>query len=296
MAIDSVDQALVRQFSDKIHMQAQQMVTRLKPYVEVKSIIGDDFAYDGLNSVEAKEIYGRVVPVEFSDIDHKRRKMSRRRFTISLPIDSSDIRGVIQDLAGNYSFAIAKGLMRKVDKVIYDALFATVSTGREFGTDVTAANDGVATVDATAGLTYEKLLEIKKNFSNDEVGNDMDQEIILGISGDEEEQLFKETELTSGDFTRNYFIDKGRMINALGMKLVTFGGDVASPIIDVVSGVRNCFAMAKGGVCLGISKDINIEIYDDKRYYETTVIQGTMEIGAVRTEGALVQKLTATPS
>jgi hypothetical protein len=55
--------------------------------------------------------------------------------------------------------------------VIYDDAFRVRLHGRNFGTTVTAAADGVTTVDATGGFTYEKLLVIRANFIDGGVGN-----------------------------------------------------------------------------------------------------------------------------
>ena len=181
----SIDNALVTEFSDMVHAEAQQLSSRLKNKMIVKQMSGDIFAYDGLGRVEAREVSGRNVAVTFDDIAHSRRKISRRRFVIVLPIDASDVRGALMNPESEYAKAVAAGMMRQYDRVAYDAAFADVLTGREFGTTVTAANDGVATVDASAGLTYEKLLEIKQNFMDNDVGVDQNESIYMTITGKE---------------------------------------------------------------------------------------------------------------
>jgi len=167
--VQSIDKALITEFSALVHHEAQQMASRLKPYSIMKQMSGDVFAYDGLGRVEAREVAGRNMPATFDDITHNRRKIARRRFVVNLPVDSSDIRGALLNVDSEYAKACAAGMMRQYDRVIYDAAFANVLTGRDFETSVTAATDGVLTVDATAGLTYEKLLEIKQNFMDNDV-------------------------------------------------------------------------------------------------------------------------------
>jgi hypothetical protein len=183
----SIDQALITEFSGMVHHEAQQLTSKLKPYAMIKEMSGDVFAYDGLGRVEAREVTGRVNPATFDDIDHNRRKISRRRFVVNLPIDSSDVRGALQDPNGEYAKAVAAAMQRQWDRVIQDAAFANILTGRDFETTVTAANDGVLTVDATAGLTYEKLLEIGQNF----IDNDVDYEMgsFLQLTGSEPDTL-----------------------------------------------------------------------------------------------------------
>lgn len=292
--VDSIDNALITEFSDMVHQEAQQLQARLKPYLVVKQMSGDVFAYDGVGRVEAREVSGRNVPATFDDITHNRRKIRRRRFVINLPIDASDVRGALLNPESEYARAVAAGMLRQYDRVAYEAAFASVLTGRDFETTVSAATDGVVTVNATAGLTYEKLLEIKQNFMDNEVGIDSNEMIYGTISGDEHTALMGEVELTSGDFSRDFVVENGDITRALGMKLIKFGASVPQPILTVTSGVRDLLFASSRGICLGVSKEMSIKIEDRNDLIETKQVQVIAEIGAVRTEGVLVQKVQTT--
>lgn len=294
MAVEQIDNALVTQFSDMVHVAAQQNKARLRPYVQIKQMKGDYFAYDGLGLIEATEILGRHQPVVFSDINHLRRKISRRRFAVTLPIDASDVRGMLLNPQSEYAMACVRAMERVFDRIVVEALFATVYTGRNMDTSVSFATDGGLTVTATAGLTYEKLLEINQNFIDNEVGNDAPVTKILGISGDEHTALMKETELISGDFSRQYVVDSGEIKRANGLNLVLFAGAITNPILSVASSVRSCFALAQGGMCVGMSKEMELKIQERPDLHETTQVEIVFELGAVRTEGILVQKVTTT--
>jgi hypothetical protein len=292
--VESIDNELVIQFSDQVHVAAQQSKARLRPFVSIKQMKGDYFAYDGLGTVEATEILGRNQAVVFNDIEHKRRKISRRRFALVLPIDASDVRGALVNPQSEYAMACARAMERVFDRIVVGALFASVYTGRDMDTAVTAANDGVDTVTATGGLTYEKLLEINQSFIDDEVGNEAPVTKIMGISGDEHTALMKETELISGDYSRQYVVDGGEIQMANGLKLVKFAGGITYPILNVTGGVRDCFAMAQTGMCVGMSKEREIKIDPRPDLHETTQVSIVFELGAVRTQGVLEKKVTTT--
>lgn len=294
MAVPEIDNAMVIEFSAQVHVAAQQSRARLRPYVTIKPMSGDVFAYDGLGSVEAAEITTRHTPVVFSDISHNRRKISRRRFALTLPIDASDVRGMLLNPSSEYAMACARAMERVFDRIVVEALFASVYTGRDFGTTVSYTTDGVHTVTATGGLTYEKLLEINQNFIDHEVGNEVPVTKIMGISGDEHTALMKENELTNGDFTRQSVVDGGEIVKANGIGLVKFAGGISNPILSVSGGVRSCFCMAQGAMCVGMSKEMAVTIKDRPDLYETTQVEIVFELGAVRTEGVLVQKVTTT--
>lgn len=207
--VQSVDNHLITQFADMMHVKAQQVRARLRPYVTIGKMDGDNHAYDGVGSVEAREVNSRLTKTQFADIEHFRRKVTRRRFEVTLPIDSHDVAGMLLNPQGIYAQACVRAMERVFDRVVCDAMFADVKTGREFDTTVTFANDGGLTVDATSGWTYEKFLEIHQNFIDNEVGNDIPVKLVAGISGDEHTDLMSEAELISGDYSRQFVVDDG---------------------------------------------------------------------------------------
>src|ERR1019366_881987 len=197
MAMESVNNVLVTQFSDRIHIKAQQKQSRLRKYVEIRDMRGDDYAYDGLGQVEARELTGRFNVTVFDDLEHFRRQITKRQFVVTLPIDQYDVEGMLMDPQGQYAAACVRALERAFDIVAYQAMFATVNTGRKFSTPVTFANDNGLTVSATGGLTLAKLLAIRQNFYDNEVDIDEDVRIVIGISGEENTTLLQIDQLVN---------------------------------------------------------------------------------------------------
>jgi hypothetical protein len=290
----SIDNNLITQFSDQLHVKAQQIRARLKPFFMMIPMIGDQFAYDGLGDVEARELVGRINPTVFDDIEHNRRKIRRRRFVVTLPIDASDVRGMLLNPQGPYASASIMAMERVFDRVGIEAATADVLTGRDFGTTVTFAADGGNTVNATGGATYATLLEVNKFWRNNEVGNQIPERKILLITGTEEEDFMAETELTSGDFSRQFVVDQGEITKGVGLQFVIYGADVANPLLSVTAGVRDCLAMTERGLVYGLSKNMSVTVKDRPDLVETAQVQIIGELGAVRTEGLLVQKYQTT--
>ena len=291
----SWDTVQITEFNAALDVQEQQMTSRLLPYAIRKGINGDDFAYDGLTEVQAYHANGRNPDIQPVEAGFTRRKMSRDRVVVTLLVDNKDVRGMLTDPQSQLAALCIAAVERETDRVIYDALFASVLTGRNFGTTVSAATDGQLTVDATAGFTYEKLLEIRANFIDSEVGNQGQTPIAIGISGDEHTDLMSEIELTSGDYTSQYVIAKGIITQAMGMDLIAFGAgaNITDPILEIDT-YRISFALAKGGVALGISLERKVEVKDYPTKIETSIINVIKELGAVRTAGVRVQKVNLT--
>ncbi len=294
MAVPDIDKAMITQFSDMLQLKSQQIKARLRPYSRIKPMKGDLFAFDGLGDVEAQEVSGRVQETTFNDIDHLRRKIKRRRYVVTLPIDDMDSRGVLINPESEYASACIRAMERVFDRVGVDALFASVDTGRDFETPVTYANDGGFTVDATAGLTYEKLLDIQQNWIDADVGNDVPETKVLGVTGDEHTALMKETELISGDFSRQFVVDKGEITQAAGLIIIKFAGNARVPILAVSGGTRDCFAITTRTLCYGLSKDMSITYKDRADLIDVKQVQIIGILGAVRTEGVLAQKVQTT--
>ena len=291
---NEIDKALIIEFSALLHVEAQQIRARLRPHVRIKPMVGDVFAYDGLGDVEASEISGRVQPVTFDDIEHLRRKISRRRFAVTLPIDEMDKLGVLIEPQSEYAAACIKAMERVFDRVGFEAVFANVDTGRDFETEVTYANDGGFTVTATGGLTYDDLLAMQQNYIDADVGNDVAENMIFCITGDEHTALMKETELISGDFSRNFVVDKGSMTQAAGFELIKFAANARQPVVSVSGGVRACLAMTTRGLCYGLSKEMTIKIQERPDLHDVVQVKISGILGAVRTEGVLIQKVNTT--
>lgn len=293
----SYDTVQITEFNAALDIQEQQMTSRLLPYVIRKPINGDDFAYDGLTEVAAYLANGRNPDIQPVEANFTRRKMSRDRVVVTLLVDAKDVRGMLTDPQSELAKLCIAAVERETDRIIYDAMFATVYTGRSFATSVTYTADGVVSVDITSGFVYEKLLEIRANFIDAEVGNQGAVPIAIGISGDEHTDLMSEIELTSGDYTSQYVIAKGMITSAMGMDLVAFGAgsNITDPILETVAGERISFALAARGVALGISLERKVEVKDYPTKIETSIINVIKELGAVRTAGVRIQRLRLTP-
>lgn len=287
----TMDVTRVREFSARVHAEAQQMMSRLKGKSDIRYFTGKDMAYDGLGTIEAVAADGRFAKLDFADLEHTRRQILPVRYQCVLPIEGKDQMEALMDIQNNYEKHVAAAMLRQYDRVGINALTADVNTGENFQTVVTAAADGVVTVDASAGLTYDKLLEIDENFINQDLGLDMDMDDkYLAISGKEHTSLMKEERLTSGDYSRDFNVEKGRIQRAAGFELVKYAAGATTPTLveDGLSGLRKCVAWTEGALVYGMHSDFKIEVRKLDEYLDTSVVIIQGRFGAVRTEGARV--------
>lgn len=289
-----INNALVIQFSDQVHTRAQQMKSRLRDKVELKMVKGEDYAYEDIGSLEAIEITSRHQKTQGQDIAHGRRRIRMREFRATIYLDKKDQLETLIDPQKNYALAVARSLYRKFDAVAASAAFADVNTGKDFSSVLTFAQDGGLTVDATSGLVWEKLLEIEENFIDGDVGTDEVEDFYITVTGEENTDLKGETELTSGDFNRDFDSRDGKLARVNGMEVVRFAAKAAVPILGVAASTRSCIAASKRGICVGISEELTVEIDKRPDLNGAIQVQSSMFMGAVRTEGKLVQKVSTT--
>lgn len=296
MANDQISTWYSTMFSSMMHVKAQQRHSRLRSMCKpISDKNAEEGYYDGIGLVEARTVTERQAPSTFDSIEHFRRKITKEEFVVTLPIAQRDVESVLTDPQGAYAEACINALERKIDLIIYQAMFADVYTGKTGSTQVTAAADGVLTVNATAGLTLAKLLEIKQNFIDNEVVNEDNPRILYGIAGSEHTALLSLATLTSGDYSRQMSLENGEIQKAVGMELIKFGANTAQPVLNVSGGVRTSFAMTYGSIALWVSRDWQVTVKDRPDLINTMQVQATGVVGALRTEGKLIQKVTTTP-
>ena len=81
----------------------------------------------------------------------------------------------------------------------------------------------------------------------------------------------------------------------MGFDIVKYAGKAKKPMLKVDgSGNRECIAASTRGIVVGVSLAPKLSVDNRPDYYETDQIQMIVEMGAVRTEGCLVQKVKTT--
>ena len=299
MAIESVHENYTIDFQNTFDSVAQEKEAKMvmSGIITPETMDGEVKAIDRIGKVEAREITGRVVKVQFDDIEHTRRQLSTKRYALTLPVDAADVQDLARDPSGRYAEECVNAFNRLKDRIILTAADANVLTGEGFTTTTSFASDGGRTVDATAaGLTFEKVREIKQKQGAKATGTDYMEKAVLVISDKEQDTMLSETELTSGDFDRLFSRDEnGSMVMVLGMDVIQYASESEKPILKVAGGERSCFAFAGNALAWGVHTEPKVEILDMKNeYYETMAVNIVGRMGAVRREGVRVIKVNTT--
>lgn len=290
----SIGDVLITKFGDTVYELAAQTQARTRPAVEMEQLMAEQMMFPRIASAEVQQLNEHFAEIIPTDIQWDNRRLSAIRVGVPFFVDKWDADRMLADPKSTLAKRAAQALERNFDRVVIASLNATVLTGRQGTVPVTAATDGVITVDATAGFTYETILQIDANFQAQEVGTESQLEKFLFLSEQEHQALMKEGTLISGDFTRQYVVEKGYMIKALDFNIIRFGSGVPIPMLPVTGTTRTCFAVAVGAVKMGITQSWEIDVQPRNDRWQTTQILASGIQGALRMEGVRVQQISTT--
>ena len=249
---------------------------------------------------KADEINTRV---KETTISHYRRKIMSARYNAAIQVDEKAVRDMGKDPKSNYAQELVKACNREKDQVIAKAVFADVYTG-EYGTDlVTFADDGGRQVDATAGLTYDTIVDIQQYQTAKATGAMHEEKSEIWVSDQEMAQLMKEEKMINNDFGGIRKIDGKQVIESLGMSfgVLPSAADDELPVLEVANGERRCFALAgtkmSPAIYYAVRRNMTVQVKDNSHeFVEGRQVQAIIEMGATRAEGNRVIELLTTPA
>ena len=290
------------EFSNTLIGLPQQTSNRLWGTIPVTPISASEQMVDGIGTLKAVRITGRHPKLQAQEATFFRRRVDTEEVAVAVRVDPREMGLALMspEVQGRLAKEALSAIYREFDTIFQERLFADVQYGRRGENTITAAADGVRTLDLTGGWTYETgWLELMQLFTSKEIGTEEGVKVIVGVT-DVEQQIFLNTEkLINTRYGNSFTGSKGiqGFSNLLGFDLRTFGSAPADhdPIIPVVSGVRQCFAACTAGMLGVIRENIKVEWVDLR---ETTLrsmeLRVTADIGMVRLLGSNIIRITTT--
>jgi len=300
----SLDQGQLQNFNDSFFQLAQQEKSRLESsaavvYLPSKGKVNN---MARIGRLELVEVNTRNPDKQFSDYALDNRQLTKRRFTLSVQLDAKyDINELIKDPTSDILKQLVNAKGRTIDRVIVAAAVGAVLTGSPDAalTSTSAATDGVITVDASAGLTYEKVQEVTQNFINNDLGYELIKGSVLCITGAENTDLMSEVEFISNDYISGSPVADGVQMKAGTYQIVMFAGSVTggitvtNPILPEGTTLRDCVVLAPESVA--VSMEIGkLDVSKSATKVNSNDITIDLWLNAMRTEGARVQKVQTT--
>lgn len=298
----SIDQSYLQTFEKNFYKLAQQKDSKLlgSSAVSFMPIQGQSFM-SRLERTELVDVSGiRNPEKQYSQMQNDARRTNKSRYTKTFLVDSYDAMvQLITDPTSDLFAQLAYAKNRTADSLIIETALGSVVVGAPdtAGTTVTAADDGVITVDGTSSFNYANVITpVRRNFKNNEL---MAEGLTLAISANEEYSLLQDEKFINNDYTQARPVDSGNLTSASGLQIVNFAGTdtgliaVPNAILPENGGVRSNVAMHPDAI--GFAMEIG-KLEADKSATHVNSWEITIDVWfkAVRKEGVKVQKITST--
>jgi hypothetical protein len=289
--------AFVEQYKANVYHLTQQKGSKLRRAVRVETLTGKKGYFDQLGSTAAQLRTSRHADTPRVDTPHSRRSVSTVSYDWADLVDNEDQVRMLIDPTSMYAEAAAMAMGRAMDDAIIAAATGTAYTGVD-GTTSTSYDSnmtvGVQVVwpgvtAADSGLNVAKILEAAKLLGQNDV--DMDEEKYLILNARQVKSLLMDTKISSHDYNVIKPLVEGQVSR--------FGGFTMIPCnrigVDGNSDDKVLF-WAKGGMLLGMGKDISTRMSErpDKNY--AMQVFASMDIGATRMEEVRVGYIECDPS
>lgn len=288
--------AMVEQYKANVYHLTQQKTSKLRRACRVESVTGKNAFYEQIGSTAARVRTSRHADTPRMDTPHARRRVSLQSYDWADLIDHEDRVRMLIDPASPYASAASMAMGRAMDDLIIAAADGTAYTGVDGSTstsydsnmtvDVQVRWPGVSADDC--GLNVAKILEAAKLLGQNDV--DPDEEKYLVVNARQIKSLLQDTKISSADFNAVKPLVSG--------EVSMFGGFTIIPCNRIGTDGNSddkCLFWAKGGMLLGIGKDITTRVSErpDKNY--ATQVFASMDIGATRMEEVRVGYIECDP-
>lgn len=300
----SIDQGAKLQFQDTFYELAQQTKSKLVADRAIKMLSpeGKTNNMARIGRLELVEVAGRNPDKQYVDYALDNRRFDKRRFTATVMIDEkTDINELLKDPTSDLMNQLLYAKERVIDRVAIAAAVGSVKVGApdEAATTITASTDGVITITATAGLTYEKIQEVTQNYINNDLQYNDFQGSTIAVTGAENTDLMGEIEFISSDYITARPVEAGIQTSAGTYNVAMFAGSstgtgtVANPILPEGTTTRSCVALAPESIAMAMQLG-RMEVERNVNKVNTWDLTVDLWINAMRTEGVKVQILTTT--
>lgn len=285
----TIDSAYVETFERTVRHQAQQGITRLRPWVDVRSVQSEAHNWEIMSSNEAVQKRAAGSPSVSTPTPDNETGWLRR---VSVPVtyhigdvsEQEDIVQMIVDPNNNYARSHGMAMRRAHDKEIIAKALGTALDG---GGNNNALPASQVVGDYSQSINYDIVTEVTEKFMNNDI--DPDEPKCFVVSPKQARKLLQLTEATSGDYnamrplTSQGYVESWMGYSWIVSTLLNYPTEIDADV--------DCFAMTSRAVGMQINKDIWSRIEEDPSASFAWRIYSASTYGAVRVEDEQIVKV-----
>lgn len=271
----SIQNVFVQSYENSVRHLSQQGITRLRPWVQEKSVQSEGHNWERIASATATAKTARKQATPDNDTAWSRRKSIPVTFDVGDVSEQEDIVQMLVDPNSNYAKAHGMAMRRAHDDEI---ISAATGTSRD-GDGNSVAYDTTQTVgDGTVAINFDLVTQVSELFMNNDI--DPDEEKVFVISPAQCRKILQLTEATSGDYNAmRPLTSKGYVESWMGFTWV-----VSTRLLAPSAGEVDCFAMTRQALGLQMNKDIWTRVSEDPSISYAWRIYAASSFGCIRVE------------
>lgn len=287
---ETVDRAFVHAYSAELHRLAEQMDSKVRGAVRVKTdVVGKSYNFERLGGSDLVAITGRHSATNILNPEHSRRRLTFTDRGGAILLDRHDEVKMLIQPKNDYARNHAESYNRFLDDLVFAAAIGSATSVLADDTTASVAiGAGQQIAAGGTGLTFEKVNQTARILNQADVPL---SDRYFAYSPQGLEDLLAETEVTSSDFT-----------NLMALKTGTITGPwmgfnwIMSTRLALASTTRSCIAWQKDGIGLAIGLDIEVSMDRRPDLNNAWQVLALVSAGAVRIEEARVVQVDITES
>jgi hypothetical protein len=272
---NTISNVYVETFEQNLRQVAQQEVTKLLPWVQVRGEESENHNWEKLGSSDAGIKTTRLQATPVADTVWGRRVSVSQTWDNGESTEQEDPVQMIVDPNSNLVMSLGYSMRRARDDVIITAATADALEGD--GT-TTAVPVGQIVDDYTNPISFDLITEVQEIF----MGHDIDPSIpkVAVVGPTQVRKLMQLTENTSSDYVR------AQQLQQYGIAPSWLGFDwiCSTRLIEPDTDQIDCLFMTRRAIGMNIPKDITAKVAEDPSISFAWRLYCFAVMGAVRVE------------
>lgn len=276
----TISNVYVETFEQNVRHVAQQEVTRLLPYVQVRGEESENHNWEKLGAGDASVKTTRLQDTPVADLPWGRRVSVSQTWDIGESTEQEDPVQMIVDPNSNIVTALGYAMRRAQDDVIITAATADALEGDGTTTAFTA---GQTVGDYTTAINFDAITEVQEKFMQNDIDPSIPKVAVVGPT--QVRKLMQLTEQTSADYVMRESLQR---LSSTGIVPMWMGFTwvmstrllhPTAPGTDI-----DCLFFTNRAIGMNIPKNITAKVAEDPSISFAWRLYCMSVMGAVRVE------------
>ena len=271
----NIDNVYVQSYEQTVRHLAQQSATKLRGWVQERSVSSNQHNWETLDQTVAALKGGPRSPTPITDAVWGRRVSVAATYDVGDTTEQEDPAQMLIDPNSNMARSQGMAMKRAQDDVIIAAATAAALDG-DGGTTALLAAQIVG--DYSGEISFDMVTEVNEKFMENDIDPEVPKCFVVGPK--QVRKMLQLTEVTSADYQNiKALAGNGMVPNWMGFDWI-MSNRLNVPSSDQL----DCLAFTRSAIGLQMNKDITARIAEDPSLSFAWRIYCHMTLGAVRVE------------